>query len=345
MLVWGDNFLALRWLLENESIAGKVRLVYIDPPFATDHAFRSGVHRTSTISACDEDAVAYEDKLSGADYLEFLRWRLILLREILADNGSIYVHIDCKMGHYVKVLLDEVFGHRNFINDISRLKCNPKNFSRKGYGNIKDTIFFYSKSKDIVWNEPRVKLSEEDIVRLFPKADATGKRYTTTPLHAPGETKNGATGQKWLGLAPPRGRHWRIPPHELTRLDRAGLVEWSSTGNPRKKIFAEEVLARGKKLQDVWELKDPQYPLYPTEKNLEMLKRIVSASSNPGDVVLDCFAGSGTTLAAADDLGRRWIGIDASKVAIERTIRKLEALQSPACFSLYECVDTSGVTQ
>lgn len=316
-LIWGDNLPVLEALIHDSQVFGKVRLIYIDPPFATNQTFRIGNGgRTATISSSDYDDHAYHDKILGRDYIEFLRKRVALLRELLADDGSIYVHIDCKVGHYVKVMLDEVFGQENFINDITRIKCNPKNFSRKGYGNLKDMILFYSKSKDYIWNEPHVKMADEEILRLFPKVDKNGNRYTTTPLHAPGETRNGKTGQLWKELLPPKGRHWRVSPEELDKLDKAGRIEWSSTGNPRRIIYAHEKVLKGKKLQDIWEFKDPQYPSYPTEKNLDMLKLIVEASSNPNDIVLDCFAGSGTTLVAAERKGRRWIGIDSSQAAI-----------------------------
>lgn len=127
---------------------------------------------------------------------------------------------------------------------------------------------------------------------------------------------------------PPSGRHWRVSRNELTRLEKENLVEWSKTGNPRKRIYADDIIARGKKVQDVWEFKDPPYPQYPTEKNLDLLKRIVSASSNEGDIVLDCFAGSGTTLVAAELLNRRWIGIDSSKSAINVIAKRLKELQN-----------------
>ena len=343
ILIFGDNFIALKLLLKNPQIKGKVRLVYIDPPFSTNQVFRAGNNRTATISRSDEDLIAYKDTLSGAEYLEFLRERLILLKEILADNGSIYLHIDCKIGHYVKIIMDEIFGPDRFINDITRIKCNPKNFERKGYGNIKDMILFYSKTSKYVWNDPREELTEEDIKRLFPKIDSNGRRYTTTPLHAPGETKNGPTGQPWRGINPPKGRHWRYPPEELERLNKMGLIEWSSTGNPRKKIYADDVLARGKKRQDVWEFKDPPYPTYPTEKNLEMLKTIIEASSNPDDIVLDCFVGSGTTLIAAEKTGRRWIGIDNSKIAIETCQKRINKIKHYSAYTLFEIVKNGGV--
>jgi len=336
LLVHGDNLGVLRCLLDDSSISGKVRQIYIDPPYSTQQEFRSGDGRTSTVSASEKDFLAFEDRLKGAEYLEFLRQRLILLRELLSDDGSIYLHIDTKLGHYVKIIMDEVFGSSNFINDITRIKCNPKNFSRKGYGNIKDMILFYSKSKHFVWNEPREEMSEEDIMRLFPKVDKTGRRYTTNPLHAPGETKNGSTGQQWGGLFPPPGRHWRMSPKELTKLDKLGLIEWSRNGNPRKKIFADEILSKGKKMQDVLEFKDPPYPNYPTEKNLELVKRFVGASSNVGDTVLDCFCGSGTTLVAAEQLSRRWIGIDNSNVAIETSIKRLNSIPKVSLFTVYK---------
>lgn len=336
ILIFGNNLIVLKLLYKNSSIKGKVRLVYIDPPFSTNQVYKGGEDRTATVSKSDKDAKAYEDVLIGSDYLEFLRKRLILLREILANDGSIYVHIDWKMGHYVKILMDEVFGQERFINDITRIKCNPKNFARKGYGNIKDMILFYSKTDRYVWHEPREEMTEEDIKRLFPKVDKNGRRYTTTPLHAPGETRNGPTGKPWKGLKPPKGRHWRYSPKELDRLDKQGLIEWSSTGNPRKIIYADEILAKGKKRQDIWEFKDPPYPTYPTEKNLEMLKMIIEASSNPNDIVLDCFAGSGTTLVAAEETGRRWIGIDNSKVAIEVAQKRLTSIKNYSAFGLYK---------
>ncbi len=343
MLIFGDNFIALKLLLNNPQVRGKVRLIYIDPPFSTNQVFKAGNNRTATISRSEDDLIAYKDTLSGAEYLEFLRERLILLKEILADDGSIYLHIDCKIGHYVKIIMDEIFGPERFINDITRIKCNPKNFERKAYGNIKDMILFYSKTSKYVWNDPREELTEEDIKRLFPKIDSNGRRYTTTPLHAPGETKNGPTGQPWRGIKPPKGRHWRYPPEELERLDKMGLIEWSSTGNPRKKIYADKVLAKGKKRQDVWEFKDPPYPTYPTEKNLKMLKTIIEASSKPDDIVLDCFVGSGTTLIAAEETGRRWIGIDNSKIAIETCQKRIDKIKHHSAYTLFEVVKNGGV--
>ena len=338
-LIQGDNLAILKTLMEDCKLDNKVDLIYIDPPFATNGHFKMSEGRANTISMANGDDVAYSDTLMGADFLEFLRERLIFLRELLSKKGSIYLHIDYKIGHYVKIIMDEIFGKKNFRNDITRIKCNPKNFDRKAYGNVKDLILFYSKSESPTWNDPITPFTEEDIARLFKKIDKDGRKYTTIPLHAPGETVSGRTGQEWQGMKPPKGRHWRSEPEVLEQLDEQGLIEWSATGVPRKKIFADE--KEGKKMQDIWEFKDPQYPSYPTEKNLELLKFIIQSSSNQGDLILDCFCGSGTTLIAAQELDRKWIGIDKSEQAIKTAKKRLAEIPS----SLFSRVDYEMLIQ
>jgi adenine-specific DNA-methyltransferase len=145
-LIKGNNLPILKTLLDDFDLKGKIDLVYIDPPFATNNCFTIGEERVSTISNAKSDKIAYEDNLLGGEFLEFLKERLIFLRELLSEKGSIYLHIDYKIGHYVKIIMDEIFGIENFRNDITRIKCNPKNFQRKAYGNIKDLILFYSKT-------------------------------------------------------------------------------------------------------------------------------------------------------------------------------------------------------
>ncbi len=233
IIINGDNVKGLKHLLENENLRGQVDLVYIDPPFATNGNFTITDGRASTISNSRDGVVAYSDKITGSEFIEFLRERLLLLKDLLSEEGSIYLHIDYKIGHYVKVLMDEVFGIENFRNDITRIKCNPKNFKRIGYGNIKDLILFYSKSSKPIWNEPRQKHTQADIERLYPKIK-NGRRYTTVPIHAPGETKNGKSSQPFKGQTPPKGRHWRTDVETLERWDDEGLIEWSKTQNPRK---------------------------------------------------------------------------------------------------------------
>jgi adenine-specific DNA-methyltransferase len=244
---------------------------------------------------------------------------------LLSDKGSIYLHTDYKIGHYVKIVMDEIFGIENFRNDITRIKCNPKNFARKSFGNMKDLILFYSKSDNLIWNEPKTPYSEEDKLKLFPKTEKDGRRYTTIPLHAPGETQNGKTSKAFKGILPPPGRHWRSDVTILEQWDKDGLIAWSDNGNPRKKIYLDE--QEGKRMQDIWEFKDPQYPVYPTEKNPDLLDIIVKTSSNENSIVLDCFAGSGTTLRAAQKNGRQWVGIDQSDEAIKAITTKLDTVE------------------
>jgi adenine-specific DNA-methyltransferase len=324
LLIHSDNLVALQYLSAH-GFKGKIDLVYIDPPYATGGNFTITNGRATTISNSKNGDIAYTDILKGADFIEFLRKRLILIRELLSERGSIYLHIDYKVGHYVKVMMDEVFGIENFRNDITRIKCNPKNFDRTAYGNVKDLILFYSKTAKPIWNEPRKPYSDRDLEKLFQKKDAKGRRYTTVPIHAPGETENGKSNQPFRGMLPPAGRHWRTDVTTLEQWDKEGLIEWSANGNPRKIIYADE--REGMRVQDIWEFKDPQYPDYPTEKNAEMLDLIVKTSSNENSIVLDCFCGSGTTLKAAQINNRQWIGIDQSDLAIQVTKEKFGAIE------------------
>ena len=297
---FGDNRAVLSILLER--LRGKVDLIYIDPPFGTGQIF-------SNLN----DELAYLDTVINHGFLEFLRERFFYLREFLSEKGTIYLHIDKKLGHYVKIIMDEIFGSHNFINEITRVKCNPKNFDRRAYGNISDTILVYAKKYGCnIWNDQREELSDEQLKKLFPRFHPLHGRYTTNPLHAPGKTLNGDTGEPWKNLLPPKGRHWRYARKELTRLDQEGLIEWSKSGNPRKIILACE--HKGAKIQDIWEFKDKgmSYSDYPTQKNCNMLKRIIRTSSNEGGIVMDCFAGAGGTLVVADQLKRKWLGIDNS---------------------------------
>ncbi len=325
LLIQANNLEALKQLITKYNLAGKIDLIYIDPPFATNNTFTITNGRAATMSNSSNGTIAYTDTLKGFEFIEFIRERLVLLKMLLSDNGSIYLHIDYKIGHYVKIVMDEIFGIDNFRNDITRIKCNPKNFARKGYGNMKDLILFYSKSDNLIWNEPKIPYTEDDKLKLFPKIEK-GRRYTTIPLHAPGETQNGKTSQSFRGISPPQGRHWRSEVSVLEQWDNNGLIEWSEKGNPRKKIYLDE--QEGKRMQDIWEFKDPQYPVYPTEKNANMLDIIIKTSSNQNSIILDCFAGSGTTLKAAQTNGRQWIGIDQSDEAIKAIKTKLDTVEN-----------------
>jgi adenine-specific DNA-methyltransferase len=312
-LYFGDNRPILATLLSDPDVRGKVRLVYIDPPYATRSVFQSR-----------QQADAYTDLLEGAHYLEFLRERLIFLRELLADDGSIYVHLDDNMACYVKAIMDEIFGRANFRNWITRKKCNPKNYTRKSYGNIADYILFYTKTDEYVWHRPVEAWTPERAAKEYQYVEpGTGRRYKKVPLHAPG-VRNGETGKPWRGTLPPPGKHWQYPPSVLDEMDARGEIYWSPNGNPRRKLYLDQ--SAGVPIQDLWMgFRDAHNQNicitgYPTEKPPSLIQRIIEASSSQSDLVLDCFSGSGTTLDAAHRLGRRWIGIDNSIEAIRTTL-------------------------
>lgn len=331
ILMKGDNIVGLKLLL-SAGFAGKVDLVYIDPPSAKNLKYAKVALKTEPTASSQPSAALYKNTMLESKFFKILRQRLILIRELMSESASIYLHTDYKIGHYIKVMMDEIFGMENFKNDITRIKCNPKNSSRNAYGNIKDMILFYTKSSDAIWNNPSDCMDDDEIKRKFGKIDPNGRRYTTVPIHASGETKHGKTGEAWRGSLPPIGSHWRCAPSELDRLDKSGLIEWSNTGNPRKIVYADECIKSGKRKQDIWEYKDSRCHQY--EKNEEMLMDIIRASSNEGSLVLDCFCGSGNTLLAAETLNRNWIGIDNSDIAIEMTENKLKEHRELDLFSL-----------
>lgn len=312
----GDNINILRSLCDDRSVKGKVRLVYIDPPYATGFSFESPTVGT-----------AYHDDRVGADYLEALRQRIIVLRELLADDGSMYLHLDSTMIFHAKLVMDEIFGSKQFLNLITRVKCNPKNQARRNYGDVCDYLLFYSKGRNFVWNQQTLPWDQEAGVKEYNSVEeSTGRQYKKVPCHLPG-VRNGATGSPWRGKLPPPGKHWVHSPAKLDEMDARGEIYWSPTGNPRRKLYLDE--SAGKRQSNLWtEFRDTQNQSakvtgYPTEKNLDMMAMIVRSSSNPGDLVLDAYAGSGSTLAAAADNGRSWIGIDESPAAITTTIERL----------------------
>ncbi|MEK7711224.1 MAG: site-specific DNA-methyltransferase [Planctomycetota bacterium] len=321
-LFQGDNLRAMLWLRSQRGVRGKVRSVYIDPPYATAMAF------------VDRDANhAYDDHLDGAEYLEFLRRRLIVLHDLLAADGSIFVHLDQNMIFETKIIMDEIFGRENFRNLITRKKCNTKNYTRKCFGNISDHILFYAKSDEYVWHRPYDQWSDEKIAEEYPYIDEnSGRRYKKVPVHAPG-VRRGETGKPWRSKLPPHGKHWQYRPSKLDEFDAAGEIYWSPNGNPRRKVFFDA--SKGIPVQDIWMgFRDPhnQNVLitgYPTEKNFDLVTRIIAATTNPGDLVLDCFCGSGTTLEVAAALGRRFIGIDAADAAIKATVKRLREGRGP----------------
>lgn len=321
-LYHADNLDVLNLLVNDKNVSGKVTLIYIDPPYNTGGAFETRDFK-----------LAYDDRFGIQEYLSFMRKRLELMHTLLSDEGSIYVHLDSNMVFHVKVMMDEIFGMQNFKGMITRKKCKSKNFTRRTYGNISDYILFYSKTENPVWNRPYEEWSDEKILKEYPYIEEeTGRRYKKVPVHAPG-TRNGATGSEWRGMMPPEGKHWQFTPDKLEEMDRNGEIYWSANGNPRRKVYLER--SSGIPVQDIWldfldvNNQNTLITGYPTEKNIDMLKRIIETSSRPGDLVLDCFAGSGTTLVAAEELGRNWIGVDIGDEAIATIVNRLRFGSKP----------------
>jgi adenine-specific DNA-methyltransferase len=316
-LYYGDNLFVMKDLLNDQTVKGKIKLIYIDPPYATNSVFQTRNQQD-----------AYTDLIIGDDYVDFMKERLLLMKELLSDEGSIYVHLDSKMVFHIKILMDSIFGAANFRNMITRKKCKSKNFTKKSFGNISDYILFYSKSNSAIWNKQYECWDDEKVLKEYPFIEeGTGRRYKRVPVHAPG-ARNGETGMMWRGMMPPEGKHWQYTPMKLDELDRKGEIYWSKNGNPRRKVYLDQ--SQGIAVQDIWldyldvNNQNTHTTGYPTEKNVDMLKRIILASSNEGDLVMDCFAGSGTTLVAADGLNRNWIGIDIGSESIKVILNRFK---------------------
>jgi DNA modification methylase len=322
-LVVGDNLQVLKTLLEmknrgelkNADGSNGVRVCYIDPPFATKQEFQGARGQR-----------AYRDKIAGAEFVEFLRKRLVFIRDLLADDGSLYVHLDTRKSHYVKILLDEIFGEHNFRSEII-WKRTSAHASAHRYGPVHDTIFFYSKSGLFRWNGGRQAYDADYVRQRFARG---GERpWKDADLTGAG-IRRGETGKPWRGFDPTKkGRHWYFPPEELDRLDAESRIYWPDKkgGQPRLKQYLDEM--EGVALQDVWVDIPPlnsqaeERVGYPTQKPDALVRRILGASTDEGDLVLDCFSGSGTTAVVAESMNRRWIANDAGKLAIYLTQRRL----------------------
>ena len=313
-LIFGDNLQIMKSLLDDPEIKGQVKLIYIDPPFATKQEFKGS-----------QDQKAYQDKIVGAMFIEFLRKRLIFLRELLSDDGSIYIHLDQKKGHYIKVILDEIFGEQNFKNEIVWKRTSAHSDSSK-FGNNIDFIYYYTKGKNYIWNQEYEPYSKEYLAR-FKHKDPDGRKWQDGPITAKG-LSGGGYQYTYKGIS----GLWRCPLSTMKKLDKEGKLYFTKKGGIRIKRYLDE--NKGIPLQALWA---DIYTInsqaierigYPTQKPESLLERIIKVSSNEGDLILDAFAGSGTTLAVAEKLRRRWIGIDCGKLAIYTIQKRLLNLKS-----------------
>jgi site-specific DNA-methyltransferase (adenine-specific) len=368
-LHFGDNIDVLRnpKLIKDES----VDLIYLDPPFNSKANYsvifsdNSGEFSEAQTEAFKDTwswgpsaAQAYDDIMKMRNELSalmesFRRWmgtngmfaylimmtvRLVELHRVLKPTGSIYLHCDPTASHYLKIILDAVFGAENFVNEIVWQRTSSHNDPRR-YGRIHDVILYYSKSGDRIWN-PIYEAPDADFFDAHDfETDAEGRRFRKRDLTAP--YRGGGSGQyEWKGKLPPRGRMWSYTKANMEKLEAEGRIVYTRTGTPRLKIYVEDL--RGLPLQDVWA--KPELWLnsaaqerlgYPTQKPIALLERIIKTSSREGDVVLDPFCGCGTTIEAAERLNRQWIGIDVTHYAVTLMETRLRNAHPDADYKVF----------
>ncbi|HNT74669.1 MAG TPA: DNA methyltransferase [Anaerolineae bacterium] len=342
-LIWGDKKYVLPALLDE--FGGEVNLIYIDPPFnvGADFSFTTSIPEspddedTPARSFVKEPSIleqkAYRDTWGrGLDsYLQWFYETVTLLRELLHETGSLYVHLDYHVGHYSKAILDEVFGIENMRNEVIWQRTNA-HASLDRFGPIHDTIYYYAKSGKPKYNDIRTEYREDYLKTFVDREDSAGRRFMRVPLTAKG-TRNGETGQPFRGIdITAKGLHWKYKVSTLEDLDKQGRIYWPEKegGMPRLVVYEEDL--PGMPLQDIWvdiraiHNMSQERLGYDTQKPEALLERVIRASSNEGDLVLDCFCGSGTTAAVAEKLGRRWITCDLGRFAIHTTRKRLLAI-------------------
>jgi len=277
------------------------------------------------------EEIAYRDTWGkGADsFIAMIYERLVLMRDLLAEDGSIYVHCDWRVNGYVRLVLDEVFGKEHFRNNISWQRNTSHNDGNK-FGCVHDTLLFYVKSESYTYNRQDIPRTEKEIETRFPLIEKeTGRRYVSDNLAAAGQGPPRRFGDKII--APPSGNHWRFSQENIDKNLAEGRIIFSSSGIPRFKRYADDIA--GKPVQDIWtdfmavSSQSSELLGYPTQKPEALLDRIIKASSNEGDLVADFFCGSGTTAAVAEKLGRKWIVSDLGKFAIHTTRKRLIGVQ------------------
>ena len=346
-LYFGDNLDILRQHIADES----VDLIYLDPPFNSNATYnvlfreRSGEESAAQITAFDdtwrwglESELAYQEVITeqagkvgellaalrsflGQNdmmaYLTMMAQRMVELHRVLKPTGSIYLHCDPTASHYLKLLMDAIFGPANFRREIIWQRSRSHG-GASSYNSVHDTIFYYSKTEDANWNPQHQPYDQSYIKSHYNLVDEDGRRYQLVSAHGSGPGPARQFGDRVI--EPPPGRHWAWTQERINQLIADGRIVFTNTGMPRYKRYSDDT--PGRPLTDVWTDIPPinsqarERLGYPTQKPEALLERIISASSNEGDVVLDPFCGCGTAVAAAERLNRRWIGIDITHLAI-----------------------------
>ncbi len=357
-LYFGDNLEVLR----NEIKAESVDLIYLDPPFNSSADYNvlfatpKGHHSDAQITAFEDTwhwgeqaekefgEILIQKNTQVAElmralrqflgendmmaYLTMMANRLLELHRVLKPTGTLYLHCDPTASHYLKLVLDAVFGNDRFLNEIV-WKRTTSHSSAKRYAPVHDTLFYYSKGDEVIWNQPRTAYTDEYLDKYYRFDDGDGRLYWRADITGAG-VRHGETGQTWRGFdVTAKGRHWAYPPEELEKMNKEGRIYWAKGGSgwPQEKRYRDEL--KGKAVSDIWDDIDRINPVgserlgYPTQKPQALLERVIDASSNPGDVVLDPFCGCGTAVHAAEKLNRQWIGIDITHLAISLIEKRL----------------------
>lgn len=334
-LIWGDNLLAMQALLAS-GYEGRVNLIYIDPPFWTgeDYYATFEIEETEvTRSPSVIERLAYKDIWEGGidSFLDMMFSRLQIMRRLLADNGCIYIHLDWHMVHYVKIIMDEIFGYNNFVNEIIWQKIRVKKSQSKGFGNVHDTILVYSKSSNIIFNQQYTEYSDAYLDSHWKSKDPeSGKNYRLISLSQKGSGPSRKFNDRII--SPPPGKHWVWSQERIDEGLKKGTIVFTKSGTPAIKKFLEE--SKGTNITDIWTDIYPVNPMakenvnFQTQKPETLLERIIKTSSNEGDLVLDCFAGSGTTAVVAEKLNRRWILCDFGKVSVQIARNRLVQMET-----------------
>lgn len=331
-IYWGDNLQVMSHLLKD--FRGKIDLIYIDPPFDSKADYKKkiqlqGVKATNEQSAFEEKQ--YTDIWTNDEYLQFMYERITIARELLSAKGSIYLHCDWHKGHYLRLIMDEIFGHQNYRNEITWVRTASHNDTTGRYSRVKDSILFYSKNADVIFNPQFIEYDQSYIDSEWNKLPS-GRYYKSENMLDPRGS------MAFFDFHGTKAR-WRTSPEKMEELWNAaqtevpnshGRIKLGKNGNPIKRcriMFLDELF--GVPLGDNWsdipyvagKAKEAQN--YPTQKPEKLLERIILTSSNPGDLILDGFMGSGTTQAMALKLGRRFIGADINLGAVQTTTKRL----------------------
>lgn len=329
-LIYGDNLLAIQALLAGDdatpSLRGKVDLIYIDPPFDSKADYRTkielpgfNIEQKPTVIEQFAYADTWSAQLGGEQvqgtlaYLRYMYPRLVLMRELLSEKGSLYVHIDWHIGHYMKIILDDIFGKDNFRNEIIWQRTRAPHADASSFGKIHDVIFLYSKNTPIF--KTQYVEHKDEYLKRFSKLDENGRKYMLIPAHAAGQ----GPARVFFGqtINPPSGRHWAYTQEKIDVLISKNLIELTSTGTPSLRSYLDE--NKGAVVGSIWNDVTPLNPVaderinYSTQKPEALLERIVTASTDEDSIICDFFGGSGTTAAVAERLGRRWVTSDIGK--------------------------------